>query len=128
MQRILLRAANSALCLIQVFSRVDFVRWGKATKDEENGCDNATEDNKFSEDWSAGTEVGPLARSFGNISLDLLSTKLEPDHSTKSNCVSEALKGGDESSPDDDGKANEEDILQNTAERENEDGSFADLN
>jgi hypothetical protein len=128
MQDIFLRAANSALCLIQVFGRVDFVRWGKATKDEENGCDDATKDNEFSEDWSAGTEIGPLARSFGNISLDLLSTKLEPYHSTKSNCVSEALKRRNEISPDNDRKAHEKDILQDTAEREDEDGSFADLN
>ena len=37
------------------------------------------------------------------------------------------MKWGDECSPDDDGKADEENIFQNTAESENENRGFANL-
>lgn len=106
---------------------VNSVSGGKSAKEDEDGHDNTTENKKFAKGWSAGTEICPLTSTFGKISLNLFSAKLKPDHSTKSNSVSETLEWSDEGSPNDDGKADEKNILQNTTEGEDKNGGFTDL-
>lgn len=106
---------------------MDVVRGCESTKESENGGNNKTKDDNFAEDWSTGTEICPLASTFCKIALDLFSAKLEPNHSTESNSISEALEWSDESSPDNDGKTDEENILQNTAQSEDENRGFANL-
>jgi hypothetical protein len=63
----------------------------------------------------------------GQILLHLLLSELEPEHSKKSNGVSEHLEVADHSTPDNDGGDDQEDILQDTAKGEDKTGGLTDL-
>lgn len=97
-----------------------------AKKDEENENDDA-EDDELAESGVADAVLGPLAAGFVTVFLELLSAELVVDETGESDGVTEELEAGNGSAPDHHGGSDEEDILEDTAESKDEDGSLADL-
>lgn len=100
---------------------------GKTTEqgeDEEAGKDD---DGELAEDGLASTKLGPLSVGISNVSLDLLVAELVVDHATQSNGVTEELETSNLGAPDHHGGGNEEDILEDTAEGQDDGGSLANL-
>lgn len=63
-----------------------------------------------------GTKFGPAAAGFGDVWLQLFLSELVVEHSDDGDAVAESLQARDWGSPDDDGEADEQDVLEDTAE------------
>lgn len=79
------------------------------------------------QDRLLSSKCRPLAADVANVALDLLISELVVNHTNKSNRVTEELEGRNFGTPDDHGRNNEDDVLENTAESEDHGGSLADL-
>lgn len=96
---------------------------------EKGKDDEASEDDdgELAENGLASTKLGPLSVGLSDVTLDLLIAELVVDHATQSNGVAEELDTSDLSTPDDHGGDNEQDILQDTAEGQDDGGGLANL-
>jgi len=92
----------------------------EATKQEEKSKENQAKGNELAHNGGTVAIIGPLARSFGEIFLQLVGTKLVVDEATKRNGVTEKLKRRDRVTEDDHGRDDEQYILEDTREGKNE--------
>lgn len=113
--------------LMQVVLGVDTSRCQPVEEDkhcEENECD----DGNTAKNGLAVAKVGPLATGLTSITLDRLIAKLVVHHASKSDAVSKELETSNLSTPNDHGRNDEEDILEDTTEGEHKRRCLADLN
>lgn len=99
----------------------------KAGEEEDDGEEGHDEDAELAEDGFASTKLGPVAGSLASVTLDLVVAELVVNHAAESNGVTEELEGSNGSAPDHHGGNNEENVLQDTAEGENDSGGLANL-
>jgi hypothetical protein len=71
------------------------------------------------------TVIGPHTTALLSVTLENIGTELVVDKTTESNRVTEELEWGNDGTPDHHRGGNKEDILENTAEGEDEGGSLA---
>ena len=101
--------------------------WRDASEQDEDGCDDKTDCYKLAKDGAVGAEFGPSSAAFLDEWLHFLLAELVVEHAHNGNAVAEYLETGELGSPDVDGCGDEEDILEDTAEGEDEARGFADL-
>lgn len=120
-----LDAADSILCSVNIILGV--VARSQSTEEDEDGDNDQAEDQNFAHGWAGGAKLGPGAVGLRQVFLYLLLAKLEPEHSKKGDGIAEHLEVGDHGSPDEDRGDNEEDILQDTAECQDETRGLSNL-
>lgn len=103
------------------------VRWGQATKEKCNSEEDHDKNADLAQNRLARTKLGPVARSLTSVALDLVVAELVVDHATESDRVAKELQGSDRSAPDHHGGGNEHDILEDTAEGQDDGRSLANL-
>ena len=120
-----LRQAHLVLSPIQVTCGV--VRRGKPAEDDKDSHEDEGNDSNAAEHGAAVAEIGPLPASLTRIALDRLVAELVVDHAAKRNAVAEELEPSDLGAPNHHGGEDEEDILEHTAQSEDEGRGLADL-
>lgn len=116
--------ANTA---VDLSSRFRGVARSKRAKDHEHGDQDGDENHKLAQDWSGVAKFLPLHAALTEVLLQLLSSKLIVDQSSKSNAVAKCLEKRYGVLEQEHGCEDEEDILQHTGEGENERRGLSDL-
>ena len=99
----------------------------KPTKEGEKDKDRADDDGDFAENWLSGSKVGPPTAALTHVALNLLETQLIVYHATEGDGVAKELDTGNRCAPNHHRGTNQEDVLENTAESENDSRSLANL-
>jgi hypothetical protein len=120
-----LDAADSVLGSVDVVLGV--VARGQPTEEDEDGHDDQAEDQNLAHGGAGGAKLGPGAAALRQVLLYLLFAKLEPEHTEEGDGVAEHLEVGDHGTPDEDGGNDQEDILQDTAEGQDETRGLSNL-
>ena len=92
----------------------------ETTEQSEDNKDGEEDDRDATENGAAVAKVGPLAASLAGVALDGLSAKLVVNHATESDAVAEELGEGNLAAVDDHGSNDEQNVLEDTAEGEDE--------
>lgn len=103
------------------------VLWCQAAKEEEEDQHRAANDDELAHGGASLAHLSPVAAGLASVALERLSTELVVDHTTEGDAVTKELQTADLGAPDEHGGDNEEDILEHTAEREDQGGSLANL-
>jgi hypothetical protein len=83
---------------------------------KEENQDDGTDDDKLALHRAVGAILSPRAVGLASVILDLIGAKLVVHKTDQSNGVTEELGGGDRGVPESHGGANQQDILQDTAQ------------
>jgi hypothetical protein len=106
---------------------IGIVARGQTTEEDEDCDHHQAKDENLPHGRAGGAKLGPGAASLEQVLLYLLLTELEPEHSKEGDAVAEHLEVGDHGTPDENGGDDEEDILQDTAQGQDETRGFSDL-
>lgn len=116
-----------AVDLVHVGNVIRRIPRSHATEQQEDEGDHTTDQDQLAQHWTGVAKLRPLASGLSSVSLELVCSKLVVEHATQGNAVAEELQTADLSAPDKHGSDNEKDILQDSAEGEDERGGLADL-
>lgn len=113
-----LDAVDGVLGCLDVGVRV--VAGGESAEEDKDGDDDHAQDEELAQDRFLGAELGPGAAALRKVLLYLILAEPEPEHAQEGDGVAEHLEVADHGAPDENGGDDEEDILQDTAEGEDE--------
>lgn len=108
----------------------DLVRVERATELDEGNDDHQGNDSEHDQtafDGVAGRELAPRAAGVADVFLDLVGSELVVDQPAEGDGVAEQLERGHGGFPVDGGDGDEDDILEHTAEGEDQRRGFPNL-
>ena len=95
-------------------------------QDHEHGHDDRGKDHQLAENGAGVAKLLPLHAALSEVLLQLLAAELVENETTKRNAVTESLEKRDGILEEEHGCEDEENVLENTRERQDERGGLAD--
>lgn len=121
------RLAQMACNRVRQLARVIGIRGSHGSEQREEDEDGEDNDGKLAQNRLASTKLCPLSASLAHVALELIVTKLVVDHASQSNGVTEELQRSDRRTPNHHRGSNEHDVLEDTAQGEDDSRSLANL-
>lgn len=113
--------------LVRVGNDSRGVLWCNTAKEQEDEQHTAADDDELPRSRAGLAKLVPVAASLTGVTLENIGAQLVVDHAGEGDTVAKELQTANLGTPDNHGGNDEEDVLEDTAERKHQGRGLADL-